>query len=189
VPGATSDNVSDLAWLAHARMLRARAAGDLGEASALAEECLGYVLAAAGIDDDFMHLWPPMVRAALEAGDVAQAERFLAPVQEAAPGTVPDSVAALLPLLRGSMRAVRGDDPALVEADLRSSIAQLDTFGAVAFRARAEEQLAGHLVAQGRTAEADELFERARATYVGIGAHGWLASLDAARAVSVAARD
>ena len=185
-PDTTSDNVSDLAWLAHDSMLRARAAGDRTRAAAFAEECLEHVLAAAGIDDDFMHLWPPMVRAALEADDVPLAERLLAPVEEAAPGTVPASVAALLPLLRGTTRAVRGDEPALVETELRESVAALDAFGAVAFRARAQEQLATHLAAHGRAAEAEELFELARTTYAEIGADGWLASLDTARVVALA---
>jgi hypothetical protein len=71
-----------------------------------------------------------------------------------------------------------GDDPELVEADLRAGIASLGAFGAVGERARTEEELARWLVGQGRGQEAAPLLDSARSTYRDIGATGWLARLD-----------
>jgi hypothetical protein len=81
--------------------------------------------------------------------------------------------------LRGLFGALRGDDPETVEADLRAGIAELDAYGAVGYRARAQEELGRWLSSQGRGTEAVPLLEAARATYEEIGAAGWLARLDA----------
>ena len=53
------------------------------------------------------------------------------------------------------------------------------TFGAAGWAARAEQDLARWLIGQGRVAEAQEFVDRARATYLEIGALGWLERLDA----------
>jgi hypothetical protein len=83
--------------------------------------------------------------------------------------------------LRGLLGALRRDDPATVESDLRGAIAQLDAYGAVGYRARAQEEYGRWLVDQGRREEAESLFDAASATYEGIGATGWLARLAASR--------
>ena len=176
--GAT-DVLGDLAWMADFDMLRARADGDLARAAALAEQSMEYAVAAVGLDDDFMHLWPPSVRAALEAGDHEAAERLLALVEDAPPALVtPSGCPAILPLMRGLVRIGRGDPPEAVEANLRRrSIALLDEFGAVTLRGQAEESIARWLLAEGRSTEAGAAFDSARATYTEIDARGWLARL------------
>jgi class 3 adenylate cyclase len=173
------DEQGTLAWLMTHRIVRALAAGDGEAAAALADRAMGHQLAAAGIDDDFVVLWPPMVLAALAAGDLGLAERLLEPVAAAPPGRVSAGVAAQWPRLRGLVAAARGDDPQTVETDLRAGIEALAGYGAVGDRARAEEELARWLAEQGRDAEAGPLLATARATYAEIGAVGWLARLDA----------
>jgi class 3 adenylate cyclase/tetratricopeptide (TPR) repeat protein len=174
----TSDNVADLAWMTDFDMLRARADGDLARAAALAEESMGHAVVATSLEDDFMHLWPPSVRSALEAGDQAAAERLLALADEAPPALLSPGVAAILPFMRGLVRIGRGDDADLVETDLRRSITLLDDFGALSLRGRAEESLGRWLVAQDRQVDASTVLDRARATYQEIGARGWLADLN-----------
>jgi hypothetical protein len=160
----------------------AMADGDAQRAAALADECLPHLLAAMSIDDDFVTVWPPLVEAALAAGDVAIAERLLAPVEDAPASLVSPGVRAHWLRLRGRLGALRGDDPQTVEGDLRAGIVELDAYGAVGYRGRAQEELGRWLLSQGRGTEAAPLLEAARATYEEIGAAGWLARLDAARA-------
>jgi class 3 adenylate cyclase/tetratricopeptide (TPR) repeat protein len=160
-------------------MARAMHAGDFEEAAKLAESSLPQLLSSTGIDDDFMWLWPEMVRACVAAGDVARAERVLAPVEDAAKGIVSPAVAAEWRWLRGLVAALRGDDPEQVESDLRRGIVELEAFGARGLRTQAQEDLARWLVEQGRAPEARELVELARATYMEMGADGWLQKLDA----------
>ncbi len=76
--------------------MRELADGRAGAAARIAEESLPHLLAAGGIDDDFMHLWPPLVQAALATSDVAVAERLLEPVTSAEPGIVAAALAAQL---------------------------------------------------------------------------------------------
>ena len=101
----------------------------------------------------------------------------MAPVTRAAAGVVPPHVAAQRDRLRGLLGATRGDDPAMVEADLRAGVAELTAFGAVGDAARAEEELARWLISQGRADEAEPLLAHVRATYEQIGALGWLAKV------------
>ena len=172
-----TDSEAELAWLGNLELMQALAAGDVAGAAHIAEESIGHLLAAGGIDDDFMHLWPPLVQAALAAGDTTLAERLLQPVSTAAPGIVSPAVSAHLHRLRGLLGAVRGDDPAEVEAELRAGLDALDRFGAVGLRARAAEELGRWLLAQDRPDDAEPLLESARTTYVELGATGWLAQL------------
>jgi hypothetical protein len=158
----------------------ALADGNARRAADLAEESLPHLLAAMGIDDDFVTLWPPLVEAALAAGDVAVAERLMTPVDSAPASLVSPGVRAHWLRLRGRLGALRGDDPETVEADLRAGITELDSYGALGYRARAQEELGNWLLSQGRGTEAASLLDAARATYEEIGAAGWLARLDAA---------
>ncbi|HTY71834.1 MAG TPA: adenylate/guanylate cyclase domain-containing protein [Actinomycetes bacterium] len=174
-----SGSVWDLAALGCLRVAALSAAGEVAAAAALTEETLAHALTAGGLEDDFMHFWPPLVRAALAAGDVALAERLLEPVTSASGGVLSAAVGAHLLNLKGLVAAARGDDPADVETDLRAGLAALGAFGAVGWAARAEEDLARWLAAQGHEAEAASRVERARETYREIGALGWLARLDA----------
>lgn len=175
-----TDSASDLAWLANLEILQALRRGSKSEATRLAAASIDHLLAAAGLEDDFMHLWPPMVEAAIAADDLALAGRLLDPVTSAPAGIVSPAVHAQYRRLLGLVGAARGDDPAGVEGDLRAGIAGLASFGAVGLRARAEEELGRWLAAQGRDDEAVPLLTSARATYDEIGATGWRARVDAA---------
>jgi class 3 adenylate cyclase/predicted ATPase len=173
-----TDNEVDKAWQDSADITRAMAAHDAVLAAGIAADSLSHLVTAAGIDDDFCSLWPPLVQAALAAGDVDLADRLLHPVESARPGLVSPGVAAQWHRLRGLVSAARGDDPEFAEAELRIGIAALEAFGAVGFAAQAQEELARWLVDQVRPGDARPLVEAARAVYTAIGAHGWLGGLD-----------
>ena len=172
------DGEGDTATRFDLEVTHARANGDAMRAVALAEEALPHLLAAMGVDDDFVALWPPLVEAALAAGHVAAAERLMVPVETAPASIISPGVRAHWTVLRGRLAALRGDDPDTVEADFRDGIAQLDAFGAVGFRARAQESYGRWLIDEGRISEGNDLIDAARATYEQIGANGWLARLD-----------
>jgi class 3 adenylate cyclase/predicted ATPase len=178
---AASDNVNALAWLANLDLTQALANGDNATAARIAEQSITHLLAASGIEDDFMHLWPPLVQGALAAGDTTLAERLLEPVSSAPPGIVSPAVAAQYQRLSGLVGAVRGDAPEQIETHLRAGISALDAFGAVGLRAQSEEELGRWLAEQGRDEDAAAMLGNARRTYADIGATGWLARLDAWR--------
>ena len=173
-----TDDQQALAWWDYHRMELAARTGQLDRAVSLAERSMAEVLTN-GIDDDLAHLWPGMVTTALAAGDVEGAQRLLQPVATASPVLLTPVLAAQLANLRGLVAAARGDDPAAIEADLRAGVSGLDDFGAVGLAARAKEDLAEWLAAQGRADEATDLREQARSIYQEIGALGWLTRLDA----------
>ena len=172
-----SDNEATLGWVGTVEVERARLRGDLAAAKAMTEPTLGHTLAGMGIDDDFHLLWPPLVLAALAAGDAPLAERLVGPVEGAAPGRISPAVRAQHARLRGLLRALRGDDPDLVEADLRAGIVALEEFGLRTALGRAQEELGRWLTSQGRDDEGQDLLAAAAETYRAIGAHGWLAAL------------
>ncbi len=179
VPGGRAgDTESDIGVLSDLGIWAARAAGDTEAAATLASECLPHLLNAGGIDDDFSVLWPPLVEAALASDDVGLAEVMLHPVESAAAGVVSLGVRAQWRRLRGLLGALRGDEAAQVESDLRAGVDLQGEFGAIGLQARAREDLARWLVSQDRAAEARPLVASALATYDQMGAHGWLARLD-----------
>ena len=179
VVGDFTDDEATLAWITSNELTLARLAGDHAAAVALAATTVEHLRAASGIEDDFNTLWPPLVLAALAAGDLELADRLLEPVATAQPGLVSPGVGAQWLRLRGLVGAAHGADPSVVEADLRAGIEALGAFGAVGERARAQEELARWLVEQNRADDAAPLVVAARETYAEIGADGWLARLDA----------
>ena len=173
-----TDSENNLAWMASADLTRAVAADNQTEATRLAPAILAHLLAASSLEDDFFLLWPPLVLAALSAGDLELAERLLAPVTTALPGQRSPAVAAQWHRLHGLLAAAHGDDPGLAETELRAGIEALERFGAVGFHAQAQEELARWLTTEHRDEEAAPLLTAARATYDRIGATGWLSRLD-----------
>jgi hypothetical protein len=176
---APPDDPGLRSWHAHYRQLRLRAAGDLPAAAVAGAESVDQVRA--GLGDDFMHFWPPAVTAALDAGDLSTAERLVAVVSESREGYRSPAIRAQLHRLQSLLLAARGGDVDVVEAGLRRAIIDLADYGAVPARARTQQELGEWLRSVGRSAEADELFEAARATYQQLGAQGWLRELDRAR--------
>ena len=173
-----SDAEADRAWTGNLHLVHALADGQLSDAARIADETIGPLLSALGLEDDFMHLWPPLVLAAIAAGDLDLAERLIQPVASAQEGAVPPAVNAQYLRLRGLLGAARGDDPAIVEADLRAGVAALVDFGAVVHAGRACEELGRWLAANGRPDDAEQALAQARSTYERIGAAGWLTDLE-----------
>jgi hypothetical protein len=185
VPTAPDDVASDhelaLALNDVIRIEHARRSGDVEGAADGALPALRHALAALGLEDEFQLLWPPLVLVALDERDVALAEHLLEPVESAPPGRVTAAVRAQLHRLRGLVRAARGDDPGKVEADLRDGIRLLQEYGWPTAYGPAQEELGRWLAEQGRSDEAAEMLDAARATYEQIGAAGWLRRLDQQR--------
>ena len=173
-----TDDEAARAWQDGTDLSRALATGDTDRVTGIAGESLPRLLASGGLEDDFCVLWPPLVLAALAAGDHDLAALLLDPVETARPGRLSPAVAAQWHRLRGLVAAAGGDDPAFVETELLTGITALDTFGAVGYRARAQDELARWLLQQQRPVDAAPLLEAARTTYTEIGATGWLARLD-----------
>jgi len=174
-----TDDESTLIWEDSSGVTRALTAGDATRAAEIASESITRLIATAGIDEDFSILWPPLVAAALAARDLGLAVRLLDPVENAPPGRRSPAVAAQWHRLRGLVSAARGDDSEFAETEMRTGISALGAFGAVGYRAQAQEELARWLVDQNRPDDAQPLIDAARTTYADIGATGWLAKLDA----------
>jgi hypothetical protein len=174
-----TDSQPALAWQESARITVALDQGDPASAARVASISIEHVLAGMGIDDDFHLLIPPLVHAALAHHDVDLADRLLEPVTTALPGKRSPAVSAQWHRLRGLVAAERGTDPEFAETEMRTGITALDAFGAVGYRAQAQEELARWLVDQHRPEDAAPLIDAARTTYTEIGATGWLAKLDA----------
>jgi hypothetical protein len=175
----SSDAESDQSMLGSTRLTHALAEGDLASAGIIAGETIGPLLAAAGLEDDFMHVWPSLVLGALRANDVELADRLLAPVRDASTGVVSTAVQAQFMRLRALVATRRGGDVSQVESDLRAAIDALAKYGATGHAACAEEELGRWLAAQGRLDEAGAHLENAREAYTRIGATGWLNALPA----------
>jgi class 3 adenylate cyclase/tetratricopeptide (TPR) repeat protein len=172
-----SDDETSLAWQDCLALMHAQAEGDTVAAARTAQACMTHLLAASGIEDDFVHLWPRLVQAAVDAGDLALADRLLEPVTGAAAGIVSPALAAQCHRLVGLVAAARGGEPERVEAELRAAVDALEAFGAAGLHARAEEELGRWLHDQGRDADARPLLASAAATYRDMAAAGWLSEL------------
>ena len=149
-----------------------------GRRHGLAPLVLTHLLAASGLDDDFFLLWPPLVLAALRAGNLDLAERLLAPVTTALPGQRSPAVAAQWHRLNGLLAAAHGDDPELAETEMRAGIEALDSLRRGRLPRTGPGGAGRWLVTQHRDEEAAPLLAAARATYDEIGANGWLSRLD-----------
>jgi class 3 adenylate cyclase/tetratricopeptide (TPR) repeat protein len=155
------------------------AAGNVQEAAAAAAPALDAALAALGIEDDFVHIWPWLVEAAVAAKDLPLAERLIEPVAAQPDRLLSPIVLAHRCRFDGVVGALRGDDPAQVEASLREGVARLQDFGAVLMSARAELELGRWLLDRGRSDEAEEQLTAARAQLREHGAIGWLRRAEA----------
>jgi hypothetical protein len=149
-----------------------QARGEREGLAALVREALGHVQHAMGIDDDFMHAWPPLVRTALWLEDVALAESLLEPVTNASRGLVSEAVGAHHLNLRGLVAAARCDDPTAAELDLRAAVGAFEEFGSRTWTAQAMEDLGKWLHGEGREDDAGEALRAALAEYEAIGASG-----------------
>ena len=176
---AETDQEGSLAFQSYLYLVQAMAAGMPEEVPALAEQVLDHLVTWSGLEDDFVHIWPPLVEAALAIGDLELADRLMIPVAQASFRIVAPAITAHHQRLRGLLGAARGEDSDAVEADLRAGAVQLTSLGIVGLGARATEDLATWLATKQRPDEAAELFDDARATYRRLEAHGWLEQLNA----------
>ncbi len=171
------EDESDLAWLGCLAI--AGGLDDLpDERIGTAEEVLGHILGAGGLGDDFVHLWPPLVSAALAEDDTDLAVRLLEPVATARPGVIPAPVKAHYHRFKALIGAAQREDPGLIDADFQAAIDGMNSFGAVGLAARVEEEYGRWLLTQHRQTEAALALDHVRTVYTQIGADGWLSRLD-----------
>ena len=163
-------------WGWQQRLAEARRSGDPELLARTSEQSLAASREACGFGDDFPVLWPICVLASIAAGDLDQAARQIALMEDAPRGHVLPLARAQLPRLQGMLAISRGEDP---QALLTAAIDALDRFGAVPDAARTRHALGAWLADQGRADEAAELLDAARQTYTDLGATVWLAELDA----------
>ena len=181
-----ADQENVMAWVGSERANELVRREETSGVPELLRESLRHLLAASGLEDDFVHVWPSLVESALAVDDPDLAEELLEPVTDAPPGILSSAVLAHHRRLSGLIGAARGDDPARVDADLREGADQLMSLGIVGLGARAVEDHAAWLAGQGRHEEAAARFAQARSVYERIGASGWLAALDDRRRVASA---
>ncbi len=177
MPVVESEEDSVRLWTLHVRMLRAAQAGDADRAAAFAEETAKVFAPLVGPVDDFNHLWPETVRVALAADRVPLAADLLGRVEAVPPGDVTPAMRAFLTVLRAEVAIASQGDPAAIEADLRAGVAAFESYGSPPNRARAEADLGRWLLHQGRTDEAEHLFDAATVAYAALGAPRWAAEL------------
>ena len=65
-----ADEVVHRAWWSHLELLERRSDGRLDDAVQAGADSVASMLAYTGLTDDFMHVWPPAVLTAIEAGDL-----------------------------------------------------------------------------------------------------------------------
>ncbi len=171
------EDESDLAWLGSLAFAGGPAdvPPDLARS---AEALLQHILAAGGLGDDFVHLWPPLVSAALGAADLDLAERLIDPVTSARPGVVPAPVRAHHHRFKALIGVARGADHSEIESDFQAGIDGMLGFGAPGLAARVEEAYGRWLLSQHRQTEGALAVDHVRAVYAQIGADGWLSRLD-----------
>lgn len=174
---AQSEVEQDLSSIWQLHMLTKWITGDLDDAVDAAERAVDHVLAASGVADDFIVVWPRALDLAIEAGRLDAADRLLALVAELPPGLLSPMLAALLARFRGLIALSRGETGPETEMDHRAAITAFEESGAIPWRGRTQEALGRLLLAEGRADEAVELLSAARSTYQDLGAGAWLAAM------------
>ncbi|MGA9345188.1 MAG: adenylate/guanylate cyclase domain-containing protein [Nocardioidaceae bacterium] len=168
-----NDNQSDLAWFEAGLVSHLVRSGSHAEAADHSEAVVEHALRFSGLGDDFIHLWPPAVRATLAAGQFERAAELMRPVVEAPDGLKREALTAHCAHLSGVLASARGNH-AEVESSLSAAVKGFETYGSVPLTARARADLGRWLMDQGRPEEAEPLLEQARAAFVQLGADGWL---------------
>jgi len=162
-------------WRALLESAVAQLEGDLTTALDKAMEAVEVFYADSGVWDDLPHAWIAAARLAFSAGDETRLDR-LVDIVESEAARVPPALQAHLQLTIGTRDARRGDPEA--EAVLVLAIERYTVWGSRPYVAWTQVELAHLLARLGRSDEARELLDRARATYTDLGAHRWLAELD-----------
>jgi tetratricopeptide (TPR) repeat protein len=172
-----TDNLSDLAWFEVGQLQDLCRAGSFGAAAKLGDSAIQHALSWSGFGDDFMHLWPPAVKATIAADLLDQAAEQIRLVEDAPRGLEAPVLTAHLHHLRGLHAIARGDDDA-VEASLRQAVDGFQIYGSVPLTARAQADLGRWLTDAGRTSDAERLLTLAQSAFEELGADGWLREYD-----------
>jgi hypothetical protein len=162
-------------------MIDALLAGEHERAARAGREAARLTYEAGGLFDDLVHVWPVAAEAAVLAGDDEALSGLYAMVDAVEPGLVPVAFTAHRALAAALAARAAGSTDEAVEL-LRSAVRDYERWGAPAWRARAEADLAGLLGRLGRTDEAARLRVSAMATLQPLGATGWLAAAGLAAA-------
>jgi class 3 adenylate cyclase len=157
----TSEDPQDSAAADMIDAFRAMARGDMADASRFAQRVLEQGPALGMTTELVMFSWPLAARAAFDLGDRAAMDRLLSLVDAYPAGHVPPLVRAECGLLRSRLRAAAGEPEA--DAAFVAAVEQVRAFGSPFHLGHALLDLADHLAATGRPAEAEALRGEARA--------------------------
>lgn len=144
---------------------------------------MSHLFAYSGSSDDFLQAWPLAVDVALAAGDLAAVGRLLAVADSTPPGLVTLGQRAHRLRFAALVAHRNGTAPFdEVVATMREAISLFDEWGAMPYRALAEDELGQWLVSADRREEGDVLLDAARSSFLRLGAHAWLDAADTRRA-------
>ena len=155
--------------------LLAEADGDLDKAALEFTRAADVAHRMAGIEDDFAVLLPFAVESALAAGHTSEAERILGYVADAPSGLVTLLAHAHLLRARALVGIVRGDEPAVVDADLGLATQEFRELGARFYVARTLLERARRMGERGDHEAAASLLEEAESIFVDLRANRWVA--------------
>ncbi|MEY2424131.1 MAG: hypothetical protein QOI95_4198 [Acidimicrobiaceae bacterium] len=160
-----------------AQGLRAEAEGDLEKAAVELTRAMDAAYRVSGIEDDFAVLLPFAIDSVLAAGNTSEAERLLGYVADAPRGLVTLLAHAQLLRLRALVGIARGDDSAVIDADLELATQEFRDLGARFYIARTLLERARVMAESGDDEAAAPLLEEAEAIFVDLRANRWVAEV------------
>ncbi|MDX6641215.1 MAG: hypothetical protein QOF12_2226, partial [Solirubrobacteraceae bacterium] len=165
-----SDDVEVNGEHAAAAISVALAEGRPQDALDIGRRMLGPAIETLGASNEVVRMaWPETLRAALETGQIEEAQALLALLAQRPPGHVPPYLDAQLARGRALIAAAEGRHET-VQADFTAAIDGLRELGYPYWLAVAQADLAAWLVGQGQATEATVLLEEATTTFRSLGA-------------------
>lgn len=169
-----SDDPSDTAWIAFAEGHQARAEGRVDDSLRLLRVAADTMVQLSGFSDDFVHMWPVAVDAAISAAAEQHLDHLL---------DVFDAIAARHQTprsLRGhrarfAALLMRGTDDEVAEAGLRDALADFTEWGSRPYVARTQVELG--LLQRATDQAGADLMEAGLATLHQLEAGAWVREL------------
>ncbi len=170
-----SDDPSDTAWIAFAEGHQARAEGRLGDSLRLLRVAAETMAQLSAFSDDFVHLWPVAVDAAISARSEEHLDSLFDVFDTtSARHKVPLSLRAHR--TRFASLLLRDEDPEAAVAGLADALAGFSTWGSRPYVARTQVEL-GSVLRRTGTEEAEALLESGLATLHQLEASAWVREL------------
>ncbi|HET7351490.1 MAG TPA: adenylate/guanylate cyclase domain-containing protein [Marmoricola sp.] len=177
-----SDDPSDTAWIAFAEGQQARAESRGEDSLGRLKVAVDTMVQLSGLSDDFVHMWPVAVDAAIAAGAREHLDHLLDVFDtSSARHKVPLSLRAHRTRFAALLR--RDEDPEAASADLADALAAFTEWGSRPYVARTQVEL-GALLRSTGSVEGEALLESGLATLHELGAGSWITELIGDHAVA-----